>query len=344
MYIYNSCQGGLLFGPSFLGHNDILGSTLFPARGVNLFETAAMFGLLFFLFISAVKGDGSMMLRPERSAVILGGSVFITSLFLTLPLAIILQKCISMPLSLSNALPVIALSQCLIPFPSVTLVLTELKILNSELGKLAMTACMFCNMLGILITAIFFPIWFSRDTTDAVLAVASLVALVFACVYIFRPIVTGHILRRAQQGDLREVHIVMIFIFVMLSGFVSELIGQHIVLGPLVFGLTFPDGPPLGSVIVDKLHYPIVKIFYPIYLTASGLKTDIFTINWQPLWVISSIFTFSIFVKIGTLLLVACFINLPVRDAVIIGVMLNSKGIMDLVVFNLYLDTKVHIL
>lgn len=285
-----------------------------------------------------------MMLRPERAAVIVGGSLFVTSLFVTLPLAIIFQKCISMPLSLSNSLPVIALSQCLIPFPSVTLVLAELKIVNSELGKLAMTACMFCNLLGILITAIGFPVWFSRSTTDAVLAVASIFALVFACVYIFRPILTGHILRHAHQGDLREVHIVMIFMFVMLSGLLSELIGQHIMLGPFVFGLTFPDGPPLGSVVVDKLHYPIVKIFYPIYLPASGLKTDSFTINWQPLWVIGSIFTFSVIVKIGTLLLVARYINLPVRDAVIVGFMLNSKGIMDLVVFNLYLDTKVHIL
>lgn len=116
-------------------------------------------------------------------------------------------------------------------------------------------------MIGILVTVIGLPIWLSRDTTDAVLSVASVFALVFACVYIFRPIVTGHILRRAQQGDLREVHIVLIFIFVMLSGLLSKLIGQHIVLGPLVFGLTFPDGPPLGLVIVDKLHYPIVQIF-----------------------------------------------------------------------------------
>ncbi|KAK3019501.1 hypothetical protein RJ639_003173 [Escallonia herrerae] len=298
---------------------------------------------MFFLFAIGVKMDSGMMARPGRKAMALGVSVMFLTLALTVPLSLLLRKFVPMDASLASSLPYIAAAQCLTPFPNVAILLTELKILNTDLGRLAISSAMFCDVLGISLTAVGFAVLqsSSEHPLTPLWAVLSSVALLVAIVYIFRPAL-NLILRRIPQGkSVGEVYINAILISVLVAGFASEVIGQHYVLGPLVLGLVVPEGPPLGAALEAKLEYPITKVLYPTFLTSSGLKTNIFKIHLQSLWIVGFVVLVSSLVKIGAVMLPAHYSNIPLRDALVLGLMLNGRGICEIVLFNLWRDAQV---
>ncbi|CAK9160612.1 unnamed protein product [Ilex paraguariensis] len=279
-----------------------------------MLETTASFGLMFFLFTVGVKMDPAMMVRPGRTAILLGVSAMFITMALTVPLSFVFKNYVPMDASLVKSFPLIAASQCLTPFPDIAYLLTELKIVNTDLGRLALSSAMFCDMLGISLTAVGFA------------------AL---------PVILQILKRKLEGEPVGESLISTIFVIVLITGFLSETIGQHYVLGSLVLGLVVPEGSPLGAELVSKLDYPISKVLYPTFLTVSGLKTNIFKIDLQSLWIVAFFALFSSLVKIGAMILPARYNNIPVRDAVVLGLMMNARGIVELVLYNLWLDAQI---
>ncbi|KAJ1417732.1 Sodium/solute symporter superfamily [Sesbania bispinosa] len=150
--------GGVLFGPSILGHNKVLAHSLFPMRGALVLETIATFCLMFFYFICCMKMDPATMLKTEKQAITIGLSVFLFTLAIPTGLAFLLRQYVSMDKSLSEALPFIATSQSLTVFVSIVVLLTELKILNTDIGRLAMSASMFVDVISFPMTVLMFAI------------------------------------------------------------------------------------------------------------------------------------------------------------------------------------------
>ncbi|KAM7494747.1 hypothetical protein LguiB_029356 [Lonicera macranthoides] len=343
-------EGGILFGPSALGHKQLIGTKLFPARSLMILETTASFGLMFFLFSVGVQMDSSLMTKPERKAIYIGISVMLVTLVLTVALSIVLMKFVPMDATLADSLPYIAVAQCLTPFPNIACLLTELKILNTDLGRLAISSAMFCDIIGISLTAVTFAVLQNISSAGGrgggqsltpLWSIMSTLGVVGVIIFVVRPAISLSLSRLQPEKSLGERYINIIFIVVLLSGLASEVIGQHFVLGSLVLGLVVPEGPPLGAVIVSKLDFPIFKVLYPTYLTTSGLKTDIFSVNFQASWIVAVIVTFSCLVKIVAVLLPAHFCNLPIRDAVMLGLLLNARGAVELLLYNLWRDGKV---
>ncbi|CAL5404696.1 unnamed protein product [Camellia sinensis] len=334
--IVSKIFAGIVFGPSLLGHEVVLSSRLFPPSGAMVMETFATFGLMFFFFQVGVQMDSSMMVKPGRIAMAIGISVMFFTLSLGIALSLLLKTYVPMDDSLASSLPFIAAAQSLTPFPNIACLLTELKILNTDLGRLAISSSMFCDVLGIALTAVGFSMIGNSGTLRAFFAVLSTVALVVVAVYFFRPTAVWFQSRTPEGKVIGEKYMSLIFTMVIVAGFASEAIGQHFILGPLIFGLAVPEGPPLGAAIVAKLDSLVSGFLYPTFLTVSGLKTNVFKIHLQSAWIVMFLVLFSSFVKIGAVLLPTYFTDIPVQEAVVLGLMLNTRGICELVVFNLW--------
>ncbi|CAL8126123.1 unnamed protein product [Prunus armeniaca] len=341
--IVSQIFGGIIFGPSVLGHKKEVSRILFPVKGANVFETTATFGLMFFLFSIGVKMNTGRMLRPDRRAVTIGISVFFFTLALPECLAFVMMNYLAMDETLKMALPCIAGSQCISSSLVVACLLAELKLMNTELGRLALSITMFCDVLGIVLVAIGMAILDNRTRNLLIPTFELLSALVFVLgiAYVLRPIILWMLNRIEEGKSVKESYIVTIFLFVLLCGFISELVSQHFLLGPLVLGYAVPEGPPLGAALVTKVEILATGIFYPTYLANSGLKTNIFRIHPRSVWIVGVVVIFSSLVKIGAVMLPASYFDVPLRQAFVLGLILNSKGITELVMFNLFKQSKV---
>jgi Kef-type K+ transport system membrane component KefB len=181
----------------------------------------------------------------------------------------------------------------------------------------------------------------SRGTLTPLWAILSAVALVAAIVFVVRPAILWTQSRAPKGKPMNEMFIISIFVLVPLMGFMSETIGQHYVFGPLVLGLAMPDGPPLGVAMISKLDTFASGLFYPTYLAISGLRTNIFKIHFQALGVVGLVVLFSCVVKIGAVMVPAVYSDVPVREAFVLGLIINARGIIELMIFNLWKDTLV---
>ncbi|KAJ6772552.1 CATION/H(+) ANTIPORTER 15-LIKE [Salix koriyanagi] len=304
---------GMIFGPTFLGQSKKLLDSMFPVRSLATLWTVASFGNLFYIFIIAVKADPAMMLKPGRAAMYIGSSMFFISLVLSVALSLLLKTVVTIEGNLNKSIVFIAASQSFTGFPVVSAFLYDLKIQNTEVGRLALTSAVFADLIDIIVAAISLTLGdFVSHPLLPVRAVLSNIALVIVVLFIIKPTVMWMV------GPIKEMKLVgekCIFIttaVTLLLAFVSEIVGQHYVLGPLIFGLVLPNGPPFGSSSVDFQSAIIVGI----------------------------IVVFGIIVKMGAVMLPALHSQVPVRDALVLGMILNIKGIVEINVYNFWKDNK----
>lgn len=283
------------------------------------------------------------MVRPGWKPMILGLSAVVPTLLFSLLLAFALKRYASLEPSVAQPLPIIAAAQCLLSFQNVASVLTELKMIQTDLGRLAVSSAMFCDLIGVCFMASAIAILQTSGDYPmlSVLAILVFGFLVLVAVYIIRPLILKSMSRVPEGKSIGESHVTAMFTLLLVVGFISEVIGQHFVFGPMVIGLVVPEGPPLGASLTAKLDIPVGKILYPAFLTASGLKTDIFSVHFQGLWTVALIVFLSCLVKVGAVMLPACCMDLTIQESFVLGLMMNVKGLSELVLYNLFLDVEV---
>ncbi|KAH6837472.1 hypothetical protein C2S53_018187 [Perilla frutescens var. hirtella] len=331
--------GGIMFGPSVLGHDGLMGHSLFPARSIVTLETAAVFGIMFFLFAIGVRTDTKMMVRPQKQALVLGFSAMFFTLILSMSLALIMKAYISMDSSLAKALPFLGAAQCLTAFSNVSCLLMELKMASSDLGRIASSTAMFTDFIGMLMFVVMAAVVQSGfELKKALQTLGSSFLFLSVMAYIIRPIILKIVKRIPIGKPLGDNYVFLCFTSILVTGFITETIGQHFLLGPLVLGFIVPDGPPLGAPMVAKLDLPVGKFLYPTFLTTSGIKTNIFKINLRSFWIIGFLIFSACLTKIVSIVLASRFLDIEFYDSVVIGLILNARGICELLLFNLWRD------
>lgn len=321
-----------------------MGSTLFPSRSIITLETAAVFGIMFFLFAIGVRTDTRMMVRPGKQAMVLGISATLITLLFSVSLSLILKTYVRMDDSLANALPFLSAAQGLTAFSNVSCLLIELKMASSDLGCIASSAAMLCDLIGIIVYVTLLGLLQSGfDPLRSVLSLSSAFLFFVAMMYIVRPIVRKTVKRIPTGKPLGDHYVFFCFAGILMAGLITEVIGQHFMLGPLVFGFIVPDGPPLGAPMISKLDLPVGKFLYPTFLTTSGIKTNIFKIHLRSFWIVASVIIFSCLIKIGAVVFASRFLNIYFHDSVVIGLILNARGVCELLMYNLWRDGGVRL-
>ncbi|KAK8544433.1 hypothetical protein V6N13_056213 [Hibiscus sabdariffa] len=146
---------GLVTGPGLLGRTDIFRSIFITTEtGIQIVDTAAGFGFFMFLFLMGVKMDMNMAFKTTKRAVLIG----IVSLFVPFVAAVIIQEAYKMP-NISNQMKmeriVATITESVTYFAVVSCLLSELKIINTELGRLALSAAVVNDLTSLLLFQVF---------------------------------------------------------------------------------------------------------------------------------------------------------------------------------------------
>ncbi|XP_057524491.1 cation/H(+) antiporter 15-like [Amaranthus tricolor] len=139
---------------------------------------------------------------------------------------------------------------------------------------------------------------------------------------------------------VNEMHLGIIFVVLLLSTLISEIVGQHYYLGPIVFGLSLPDSSPLGTAVVSKLDTFVSGLLYPTFLAISGLKTDIFSVSFQLAWKTAVIVFIGVVARFVAVMVPAMQGKIPFQEAFVLGLVMNTRGITELIIYNLFLEDE----
>ncbi|XP_073133085.1 cation/H(+) antiporter 15 [Henckelia pumila] len=339
--VISEILGGVILGPSVLGQSTKFANTIFPLRSVMVLETMANVGLLYFLFLVGVEMDIAVIRRSGKKALVIAVAGMILPFLVGLAFAMILHSDTHV-LKMGTFVLFLGVSLSVTAFPVLARILAELKLLNTDIGRIAMSAALINDMFAWILLA--FAIAMAENeamSLASVWVILSSVAFVVFCIYVVRPLI-GWLIRRTPEGEsTSEFYICLILTGVMISGFITDAIGTHSVFGAFVFGLVVPNGP-LGVTLIEKLEDFVSGLLLPLFFAISGLKTDITLISGVKTWAtLGLVIVLACAGKIAGTLLVALYYKMPFYEGLTLGFLMNTKGLIEIIVLNVGKDQKV---
>ncbi|KAF6161176.1 hypothetical protein GIB67_007817 [Kingdonia uniflora] len=336
--VVSQIVGGIILGPSIIGRDEGFANKVFPFHGMQVLETFSLFGLMLFLFLIGVKLDINMILKSGKRATFIGVAGFIFPYALGWFVSSFLVKYLTIDPDISRVLYAIASVQSRSTFAVISCFLSELKILNSELGRLALSSSVISDIFALIIkmSKHVFDMVKGHTYKNSIGYTVSVTILVTFVVFVTRPVAIW-INRQTPEGQpVKESYISSIITAVLTLGFISQVMGQTYYLIPLLMGVVIPDGPPLGAALEERLESCISGIFLPIFFTVCGLKTNLFTIGGElkNVWIIESIVLICFLAKIIATILPSLHCKMPLRDALSLALIMNSKGIIELAIYS----------
>ncbi|XP_015575244.1 cation/H(+) antiporter 15 [Ricinus communis] len=335
--IVSQILGGVVLGPSVLGHNSNFAEKVFPTKGRTILETLSIFGFMLFLFLIGVKTDPSIIFRSGKRVYAIGAVAFCIPYALAAFARLVLCHLLSLSQSTCKVLQLVVKLQSLTAFPVIATFLAELRILNSEIGRLASSSSMICDLC----------FWFTMSMSYAAdIAIAkslktsmgsflSAILLLSLIVFGIRPAALWAIRRTPEGKPVKEIYTFIALVALMGCVFIGEVIGIDALISSFLVGLVIPDGPPLGAALVERLDCFVSVLLTPIFFTLCGLKTNVFTIQkWKTVGAIQLVFLVGFFGKLIGTMLPPLFCRIPFRDALSLGLIMNSRGIVELILIN----------
>lgn len=156
----------------------------------------------------------------------------------------------------------------------------------------------------------------------------SSVAFIVLNIFAVRPFITWIIRTTPEGEEFSDFYICLILSGVMISGFITEIIGSQAVFGAFVFGLIIPKGP-LGLALVEKIEDFMSVLFVPLFFAATGLTTDLGLIKGFYTWAILLILvTLCCIGKIIGTIAVAVYYQMPVDEGVVLGLLITQKDLL----------------
>ncbi|CAN1135309.1 Cation/H(+) antiporter 20 [Linum perenne] len=145
-----------------------------------------------------------------------------------------------------------------------------------------------------------------------------------------------------EHDVVDEAYICLTLAGVMVSGFVTDLIGIHSIFGAFVFGLTIPKGGAFAERLMERIEDFVSGLLLPLYFASSGLKTNVASIKGGRSWgLLALVITTACAGKILGTFAVALMFLIPAREALTLGFLMNTKGLVELIVLNIGKEKKV---
>ncbi|RVW43236.1 Cation/H(+) antiporter 18 [Vitis vinifera] len=315
--------GGILLGPSALGRNKQYLHSIFPPKSLTVLDTLANLGLLFFLFIVGLELDLKSLHRAGKKALSIAVAGISLPFALGVGTSFVLRATISKGVDAGPFVVFMGVALSITAFPVLARILAELKLLTTDVGQMAMSAAAVNDVAAWILLAL--AIALSGTGRSPIISLWVWMA------------------QRCPEGEpVDEMYICATLAAVLAAGFVTDAIGIHALFGSFVMGILVPKEGPFASALVEKVEDLVSGLLLPLYFVSSGLKTDVSTIRGLQSWslLVLVIFTACLGKIAGTIAVSLCC-RMPVREALALGFLMNSKGLVELIVLNIGKERKV---
>lgn len=336
-----------MLGPSCLGRNKDFLHTVFPEWSIPILESVASIGLLFFLFLVGLELDLNTIQNNTKSAVKIAIAGITLPFVLGAGVSFILQKVIHIEdkISYGQFLLFFGVSLSITAFPVLARILADLKLLTTQVGQTATAAAALNDVVAWILLALAVALAGNKGSLISVWVLISGVAFVVFMMTVIRPMMNW-IAGKASSSDtgIVEAYICVTLGGVMVSGFLTDLIGIHSIFGAFVFGLTIPKGGVFAERLMERIQDFVSGLLLPLYFASSGLKTDVAKIRGAEAWGLLVLVTSTACAgKILGTFVMAMLCTIPIREALVLGVLMNTKGLVELIVLNIGKEKKVRI-
>jgi Kef-type K+ transport system membrane component KefB len=336
---------GILLGPSVAGW-------LYPAFFSNLFPPASLahlnilsnLGLVLFMFLVGLSLNAKALQNYGHAAVLTSHVSIALPFVLGAALALHIYRDFSGPgVSFTAFALFMGSAMSITAFPVLARILTERSLLRTRVGTLAIACAAVDDVSGWCILAYIAAVVRASHTALPVwLTLSGLVTFVCVMLLFVKPLlhrVERLLLRGGMAG---EQSLVLLLLLILWSSLITDILGIHLLFGSFLVGVITPKGDRVVQYLHERLEATTLLVLLPIFFTLTGLRTNIGLMSSGKMWaVFGLILTVAICGKLGGSAMAARLAGLSWRDATAIGTLLNTRGLMELVILNIGLDLGV---
>jgi len=334
---------GIALGPTLLGRlAPELQTALFPSDVIPYVGAAANLGLIFYMFLIGLELDFSQLKgRISQTAAISNAGVLLpmaVGLLVALPVYELVAPDVEF---LAFAL-FMGVAMSITAFPVLARILVERRMLKRPVGAIALAAAAIDDVSAWFLIALATAV----ATAGSASGVARTVALAFVfCLvmaFLVRPLLARVSVAYDEAGRVPAAWITAIFAGVLLAAYATETIGIALIFGAFVMGAIMPRRAELTEDVTRRIEDFVVMLLLPLFFAYTGLRTDVGLLERSELIVLTLVLlAVAIFCKFGGAMLAARVTGLGLRESAVIGALMNTRGLTELIVLNLALEKGV---
>ncbi|KAH7923335.1 hypothetical protein BV22DRAFT_1169988 [Leucogyrophana mollusca] len=336
--------GGILLGPTAFGRIPGFTEHIFPPQSLPYLSLVANIGLSLFLFLVGLEIDASIIKRNARL------STIVSLAGMALPFG--LGSALSIPLYHHFIDPSVVYTHFMLftgvaysitAFPVLCRILTELKLLDTTVGIIVLSAGVGNDVVGWTLLALSVAL---VNAGSGLTALWILLTCVAFTLFLLFPVKRVMLWLARLTGSVENGPTVFFMTATMLlvfaCAFFTDIIGVNAIFGAFLAGIIVPREGGLAISLTEKLEDMVSIIFLPLYFTLSGLNTNLGLLDNGITWAFTiAIMTLAFVGKFGGCTLAARFSGFGWREASTIGSLMSCKGLVELIVLNVGLSAGI---
>ncbi len=335
---------GIVLGPSLLGlYFPEFFSTLFPVESLGNLKLFSELGLIFFMFVIGMELDLKALKNKANDAVVISHASIIFPFALGIGLGYFIYNQFAPPgVEFSSFALFIGISMSITAFPVLARIVQERGIHKTKLGTIVITCAAADDITAWCILATVIAIVKAGDFGSSVYVIGLSITYVFLMLKVVRPFLARVGELKNSRQSLSKPVVAIFLITLIISAYTTEIIGIHALFGAFMAGVIMPDNVKFRSIIIDKVEDLSVIVLLPLFFVFTGLRTKIGLIDSPEMWKITGvIIVVAVAGKFLGSAIAAKFVGQSWRDSFTIGALMNTRGLMELIVLNIGKDLGV---
>lgn len=336
---------GILLGPSLLGWvAPGLFALIFPPQSLGFLNALSQVGLVVFMFLVGLELDSKLLASHRHIAVLTSHISIVVPFFLGALLALYLYPRLSDDsVTFTSFALFMGAAMSVTAFPVLARILTERNLVGTRVGTIAIACAAvdditaWCILAGIIIVVRSgseqMPFWVT------LFGAALYIGFMFGITRrALQPLYNSY--RRA--GRLSQDVVAILLLLALASAWTTEWLGIHALFGAFLMGVVTPKDKDFARDVKDRLEPMAVILLLPLFFALTGLRTSIEFVSGAEMWFYcGAIILVAIVGKLGGSMFSAYMSGMHWRESVAIGILMNTRGLMELVILNIGLEIGV---
>ena len=335
--VVGEIAAGIALGPSLVGTLlPGLFAAAFPPDSLGALQLIAQLGIVVFMFLMGLELDVPALKEEAHTAVVVSHVSIMLPFTLGMALALPLYSAhapAGTPFSAFSLFLGAAMS--ITAFPVLARILEERALTRTKLGTTALTCAAVDDATAWTMLAVVSAVAGAGSLRGAAGTLGLAVVFVAFVLGAARPLLA----RALGGGPPTAKRAFALILFALASALATDLIGIHALFGAFLAGVAAPRDAALRRAVRDRLEYFASTLLVPLFFAFTGLRTRLGLLNSASAWsTFALVMGAAVLGKFGGSAAAARATGMPWRQSLALGALMNTRGLMELVVLNVGYD------
>jgi Kef-type K+ transport system membrane component KefB len=335
---------GIVLGPSLVGmYFPEFSAALFPKESLGNLQFLSQIGLILFMFVIGMELDLKVLKNKAHESVVISHASIVIPFALGLSFAYFIYGTFAPKgVEFSSFGLFMGIAMSITAFPVLARIVQERGMQKTKLGTIAITCAAADDITAWCILAVVIAIVKAGSFTSALYVIGLAILYVIVMLKIVRPFLKRVGDLNSTRESLNKPVVAIFFLTLLFSAYASELIGIHALFGAFLAGAIMPENNKFRNIFIEKVEDVSIIVLLPLFFVFTGLRTQIGLLNDPYLWKVTAvIIAVAVTGKFFGSALAAKFVGQNWKDSLAIGALMNTRGLMELVVLNIGYDLGV---